>query len=173
MRRARLQSCLSCLSVDIYKSTVIIYGLYRSRRHSWALINFSAHTRTHTERVCVRPARVSSAHQVGHLISAKRPSSKLGWDIYNMQSSAVKNEMLQKMQMEIAMINSVRVRAWWKPTFGYDCARDCKSGSRKLRQVEVANSCLKSRQAATRWVGCCCCCLFNGSPAHGSDSHSA
>lgn len=70
------------LSVDIYKSTVIIYGPYRSRSRSRsrALINFSTHTHTRDGMYRMSrlwPARVSSAHQLGHLISASGPSSKL------------------------------------------------------------------------------------------------
>lgn len=156
------------LSVDIYKSTVIIYGPYRSRSRSRsrALINFSTHTHTRDGMYRMSrlwPARVSSAHQLGHLISASGPSSKLNWDIYNMQSSAVKNEMLQKIQMEIGMINSGRHPG----RCGYDGARDCKSGSQssaRLRSQTPASSRGEGSQdeppqVASRWVGCC---LFNG-----------
>lgn len=157
--------------MDIYKSTVIIYGPYRSRSRSRALINFS----THTHRMSrLWPARVSSAHQLGHLISARRPSSKLNWDIYNMQSSAVKNEMLQKIQMEIGMINSGSrpglTVVGWSTHCGYDDARGCKSGSQsstRLRSKTLSSSRGEaswgsqdeSSQVASRWVGCW---LFNG-----------
>lgn len=154
------------LSVDIYKSTVIIYGPYRSRSRSRsrALINFSTHTHTRDGMYRMSrlwPARVSSAHQLGHLISASRPSSKLNWDIYNMQSSAVKNEMLQKIQMEIGMINSGRRRPtvvmtaretvkvarkvppdWGRKLLPQVEGEAVKTSRLKLRRVEWAAACL-------------------------------
>lgn len=131
-------------------------------KQSRALINFSTHTRDGMYRMSrLWPARVSSAHQLGHLISAARPSSKLNWDIYNMQSSAVKNEMLQKIQMEIGMINSGRRRptvvmtaretvkvarkvppGWGRKLLPQVEGKAVKTSRLKLRRVEWAAACL-------------------------------